>query len=317
MTRLPPLQHICFHKDYDGLVAAAMVASACEGAPMFEPVQYHPELRWTERTLPPGTAIVDFLYHPDAALWIDHHATTFDSKAQHAAFKSDPLHVFEPDAPSCPSIIVRLPWFRREARWEPYLQWSNIIDSAAYASPEQANQLDNPHILLSFLIGATDDLALLRSLILGVRDHDVEQVLAMAPHAEAAERVLFEERGVRDRLWSRVRLDGHVVLMDQSDLPIAYRRYLPYQRFPSARYGIGCYRSDKAVIVSVGENPWGPPGPVHLGELCRGFGGGGRKATAGVPVADAKRARALAQQLSTSLNKALQNEVSPYLSHAG
>ena len=84
---------------------------------------------------------------------------------------------------------------------------------------------------------------------------------------------------------------------------------------PSARYGIGCYRGDDAVIVSVGENPWGPAGPVHLGELCQGFGGGGRKATAGVPVQGAERARALAQELSARLNEALGREAEgPYLS---
>jgi len=60
--------------------------------------------------------------------------------------------------------------------------------------------------------------------------------------------------------------------------------------------------------VSVGENPWNEAGPVHLGELCREFGGGGRRAAAGVPMSSVKLARELAAHLAERLNEALHSK---------
>src|SRR5688572_22189187 len=136
-----PLQRLYYHHDYDGVVAAAMVTSTTRTELELTPVQYAPDLNWTEKRLAVETGIVDFLYHPEATLWIDHHATTFSSEAVRERFRPDPFHVFAPDAASCPGVIVRLPWFERCERWNDYVRWADIIDGAAYESPAQANNL--------------------------------------------------------------------------------------------------------------------------------------------------------------------------------
>ena len=80
-----------------------------------------------------------FFFHPEAALWIDHHETTFSTEAARLAFRPDPFHVFVPQAASCPSVIAPLPWFDRAERWQDYVYWADIIDGASSESPKQAN----------------------------------------------------------------------------------------------------------------------------------------------------------------------------------
>jgi hypothetical protein len=300
-----PLLRLCYHRDYDGVVAAAMVQATTPTVLDLVPVQYTPNLNWTERSLPPNTGIVDFLYHPDATLWLDHHATTFPSEAAHLSFRPDPFHVFTPDAASCPGVIVGLPWFEGGEHWDDYVHWADIIDGAAYTSPAQANDLANPHILLSHVIADLIDPDSLAIVIRAIPGKSAAEVLELPDLQSSRARLLRDDVLIRQLLATLLRVKGGVTVLDQSDLALPYQRYLAYERHPATRYGIGLYRSGDAIIVSVGENPWNERGPVHLGELCREFGGGGRRATAGVPMLSVEAARELAMRLADRLNEAL------------
>ncbi len=302
---LPRLDLLCFHHDYDGLVAAAMVVAASPLVGKLESVQYGLDLNWLSRRLHYSTGIVDFLYHPAAVLWIDHHATSFTNDDLQQAFTPDEFHVFDPAARSCPSIIERLPWFDgvRSERWLDYIKWAEIIDTAAYSSPAEADDLGNPHILLSRIITEVADLTQLVQTV-AVLSSATEVVRQPALESVVAD-IVSSDSEIRALLLPRVRLDSWVALLDQSDLPYPYRRYLAYEVYPSCIYGIGCYRSGDAVIVSVGENPWNGHGCVHLGHLCREFGGGGRQAAAGVPAPSEDAARTLAALITRRLNEAV------------
>jgi hypothetical protein len=248
------------------------------------------------------------MYHPEAALWIDHHATTFSTEAVRQSFHPDPFHVFAPDAASCPGVIVNLPWFEGGDHWADYVRWADVIDGAAYESPAQANDLTNPHLLLSHIIAEPLESDALATIVRAVSLVSASEVLDLPDLQATRARVLQDDSRIREYLSKRLKAQGQVVILDQSDLFIPYRRYLAYECYPKTRYGIGLYRSDNAIIVSVGENPWNKPGPIHLGQLCQEFGGGGRRATAGVPMSSRETASALAAVLADRLNEALQFE---------
>ncbi|HLL04251.1 MAG TPA: hypothetical protein VK539_26945 [Myxococcaceae bacterium] len=301
------LRQLYYHHDYDGVVAAAMVQAIVPSELELHPVQYKPNLNWVEQSLGPSAGIVDFLYHPAAAFWVDHHATTFSTESLRQSFRPDHFHVFAPEAASCPGIIVRLPWFGGGAHWDDYVHWADVIDSANYASPAQANDLANPHILLSNIIAEIKEPDLLAALVGAMAREPASQVLELNLLQTTRTRVLQDDLRIRGHLSQRLQLRGQVAILDQSDLLIPYRRYLAYECYPGIRYGIGLYRSEDTTIVSVGENPWNEPGPVHLGHLCREFGGGGRRATAGVPMPADGNSKALATRLADRLNEALQS----------
>jgi hypothetical protein len=302
------LRRLYYHRDYDGVVAAAMVHASIRMELDLHPVQYGPNLDWTDHGLAPHSGVVDFLYHPDAALWVDHHVTTFSTDALRESFREDAFHVFAPAAASCPGVIVGLPWFSGGAHWSEYVRWADVIDGATYESPSQANDLSNPHMLLSYVIAELTEPAPLAAVVRAISRGPVGDVLELDEVRGTRARVLRDDSRIRERLSKLLRVEGQVALLDQSDLVIPFRRYLAYERYPQSRYGIGLYRDKDATIVSVGENPWNEPGPVHLGQLCREFGGGGRRATAGVPLPSVERARSLAALIAIRLNEALRPE---------
>lgn len=305
MTSLPPLHQLYYHRDFDGVVAAAMVQATTETLLDLRPAQYAPNLNWTAQHLAPGTAIVDFLFHPEAALWVDHHETTFATEAARTAFRADSHHVFVPSAASCPEVIAELSWFEGGEHWREYIRWASVIDGAAYESAAQANDFGNPYVLLAHVIAELADVQSLATLIRAIGRCSAVEVLETQELRASRTRLLHNDAFVRGRLDSLLRVEGAVALLDQATLDIPYRRYLAYELYPHVRYGIGLYRSGEAIIVSVGQNPWNEPGPVNLGQLCREFGGGGRQATAGVPVASVDAAKELASTLMERLNVAL------------
>ena len=302
--KLPRLRELYYHHDYDGVVAAAMVVASAVSKLQLKAVQYGPQLHWLEQPVSAQTGIVDFLYHPQAGLWVDHHATTFGAQSAES-FRSDACHVFEPNAPSCPNIIVQLPWFIGGSHWAEFVRWADVIDGAGYESAEQANDLSNPHLLLSQVIVETSDDTVLALLVREMCSRSATELLQLPQISPTASRIRSEEARLRAQLTERLRIVGQVALLDQSDLQVSYRRYLAYEQHPDTSYGIGLYRSGEGVIVSVGENPWHQPGPVHLGALCREYGGGGRRATAGVPTTSMTDARALAETITVRLNTEL------------
>jgi hypothetical protein len=299
----PALKKLYYHRDYDGIVAASMVQATAQARLEMVPVQYAPNLVWTERRLARGTAIVDFLFHPDADLWVDHHETTFRRESDRLAFQPDPFHTFVPTAPSCPAVIATLPWFTNTARWAGYIDWANIIDGAAYESAAQANDLCNPYVLISYIVAELADVDVLAALIRGIGNLVAEQVLALQELRAIRTKILATDASLRARFAEMLRRIGDVAVLDQSEIDGPYRRYLAYERFPDVRYGIGLYRAGEHVIVSVGENPWNRGAGIHLGDLCKEFGGGGRRSTAGVPVASVDAARQLASVIVDRLNR--------------
>lgn len=307
---LPDIRTIGFHRDYDGLVAAAMVASCLPERPAFQPLDFSDNRAWPRSALREHMAVLDFPFHPAAVLWVDHHDTAFADEELRAAFfngPAKPFHVLDPNAASCPEVILTQPWFRplRPMRsLRTWVRWSRVIDSARYVSPAQANDLDNPHLLLAAAIPATREDAKAAEIAVAVGKLDVASVVRHPAVAGIASSIRELDRrliAVLQRPGARV---GDVVVLDQSDTDLPYRRYLPYAVHPSARFAVGIYRTASSVIVSVGENPWNRREGVHLGELCRAWGGGGRRSTAGVPAPTLADARRIADEVVAALIRA-------------
>ena len=299
------IKNLYFHKDYDGVVAAAMVFENLSVPPQLHAVQYSPSLNWLSKNLGESPGIVDFLFHPTAKLWVDHHATSFLDESQKSNFQPDQYRVLDQSAPSCPYIIEKLPWFSLGENWVDYIKWSNIIDSAQYSTPAEANDISNPHLMLSRLIAEINDDSILGELIKAISRKSIKDVLAIKAIREINSRLVEREVKMREIFWRESRFHNGVGILDQSSFDVPYHRYIVYERFPHIHYGIGIYRTESNFIVSVGENPWNRCDAVDLGLLCKEFGGGGRKNTAGVPVISMEKSRSLARLISERLNDIL------------
>src|SRR5579872_7540227 len=49
---------------------------------------YHQQKEWPDTRLPRHSAVVDFLYHPQAEFWADHHETSFLTDQLRADFEA-------------------------------------------------------------------------------------------------------------------------------------------------------------------------------------------------------------------------------------
>ena len=173
--------HIYYHCPcFDGMVSAALLADflvdrASWSEVALVGVNYHEKHDWLARRLDRPAAVVDFLYHPHADHWADHHVTTFLSEAARADFekpedekrKDEPgqderkpkVRVYDQGAHSCAGVLWRHleseHCFRLD-RYEEAVRWADKIDSAAYDSVEEAVRGDAPALRIAKSLGLGD-----------------------------------------------------------------------------------------------------------------------------------------------------------------
>ena len=304
MTNLE-LRTIYFHVDYDGLVSAAILVSLCRTQAELKGVDYDMKQDWAKLKLGSQSAVVDFLYHPDATVWFDHHGTPFVTPEWQAKYHSDAHHFWDPSAPACPPVIAKHLdlGHRHTEHFANYIYWSEIIDSARYETPTQAHDLTNPHILLSRLTSVIRQPDVLAEAVRGIATQPVETVLLHPQLRPFVNTAIELERNLQTQLASRISYDGKVAFLDQSDDTGSYQRYLPYVFYPDASFVVGIYRKGDAFNVSVGASPWKPAPPIHIGHLCHKWGGGGHPKVGGVTVPEHDDAVRIAVAIQSELER--------------
>lgn len=281
--------HIFFHSPcFDG-VASAVLAwdflelrwgwSDCE----LRPVNYGVRDTWLSTPLPSNSAVVDFLFHPDAAFFADHHASSFlDRGMRNLVLRGDPERwLFDAAADSCAGLLWRHvgPVLADVGvDHSALVQWANKIDAARYASVHEALFSDAPAIQVSWALSTSGDRALPSTLVRELRRAPLESV-ADSPAVVTAFRTAQAsvENGL-ERLKRSARIDDHgVVVFDVDARGTVVSRYAPYYLFPEARYSAGIVRSEEDAKIVVMRNPWLDFDSVPLGEICARFGGGGHQ----------------------------------------
>ncbi len=261
-------------------------------------------------------ACVDFRYAADPRMrwWFDHHATAFQPPALRTDYESrtGDTMAFDPAAPSCAGLITRTLATRFGWRVPPHLAelttWADTIDAAAYDSASAACALDAPAQRLALWLGANREPRALARYI----DELARDGLGALAAADWIAPVLGPALARRERdrdTWTRLgQTIGQVVMFDLLGTDLPPPGFSAYDLFRSCTYTVTLGRTDTAVKVGVGHNPWGPgarEGRAHdLGALCEGFGGGGHAAVGGVTLpADAvDRGRAVAAAIIARLS---------------
>ena len=126
---------IYFHRDFDGMAAAAILADALATTRghhdvSWEGVNFDRTLEWDNFASGEEFAVVDFHYHPRAKYWFDHHPTTFLDDSHQEQYSDDENRCFDPTAKSCPPIILRHAaehWgYTPPAHFTELAKWSDI-----------------------------------------------------------------------------------------------------------------------------------------------------------------------------------------------
>lgn len=294
---------ILFHSPcFDG-VASAVLTHDCLSAKAgwtriaLKAVNYQLSGRWLQAPLRPNTAVVDFLFHPMATFWADHHTTAFlDGSSLVPGNRRNRWLAYDATALSCASLLKHhfSSRFRHRAtQFDELVGWADKIDSADYASPEQAMSMDLPAVRINLSLMSQGTSAFAPQLVRWLLQEPLERVAARRTVSERAAKVLKKLRAGLTAVQKSARLtdDGIVVFdIDQTTLPIP--RYGPYHFFPSARYSVGLVRTGAEAKVTAMRNPWRRFNSVPLGGVMARHGGGGHHRVASVVLRNEEAAKA-------------------------
>jgi hypothetical protein len=284
---------IYFHYPcFDGLISAVLTAELHRQPRRWQriqfcPVSYDDRKNWLSRVLESPCAVVDFLYHPKASFWADHHGTTFlndDLRMELEMRKGDRWLLFDDQAPSCASLLWRN--FARflDDRFSEFVFWADKIDSARYDSVREAIFGDAPAVQInsSLTLGETSEYC--RLLLEALRSNDLRQVAELPEVQNRYLEVTSRRAAGLKRMENRVHLeDGNIVTFDiQASANDIVSRYAPYHFFENARYSIGVVRLEDTIRITAMRNPWLHFESIPLGRIFEQFGGGGHQRVASV-----------------------------------
>lgn len=243
--------------------------------------------------------------------FFDHHRTAFPSSVEQAFFderKESNRYHYDPTITSCTKLIYRVAreQFGLSKNLEELVHWADMVDSAAFSSPETAIDRSDPIMQLVSVTEAhgTDQfIAEMATLLLSRPLLEVAQMKTIQRR--------FKPMGVRhDRFVSAVRSkaepQGRVVFVDLTDRTLdMIGKFVTYALYPQHQYSVVVARLKRGFKISVGYNPWcGQPLDTDISAICARYGGGGHPVVGGIAIADGQRERAqsIAGAIVTELN---------------
>lgn len=286
--------HIYFHSPcFDGTVSAVLAWDFLDTrwgwtSPMLEPVNYDRRESWLRDALERPSAIVDFLYHPDACFWADHHLTAFLTSAarQHFEDRRGPDFAYDDRAGSCAVLLwehLAATFGHRTPAYAELVRWADKIDAARYASVEEAIDAAAPALRLNLSLAVGEASGYSETLVRALRRQSLDEV-ADLPEAR---RRFQEARALADAGLDRFAKAAHleadgIVVFDVNGDDTLVNRYAPYHFFPNARYSAGVVRSKSGAKVTAMRNPWRDFASVPLGRIAETLGGGGHQRVASI-----------------------------------
>ena len=280
---------------FDGLVSAVLTSEYLERTlgwklEKVQPVGYDRAATWAQASLKKPAAVVDFLFHPDADFWADHHPTTFVSDDLRDQFLKRPAEFFlyDPKSISCSSLLWRKVGRElQDSKFREMVSWADRIDGARYPSVRDAVLGNSPAMKISFSLIANSSDAYCDFLVRNLKRHSLAEVAETRKVRDLYEEVHSAIRsGLKNfKKSAHVERDGIVVYDVENDRESIVSRYAPYYFFPDARYSIGVSRSPNGSKITAMRNPWKRVGSIHLGEVFKNYGGGGHRRVASLIVA--------------------------------
>ena len=284
---------------FDGLVSAVLASEYLERklgwkAECLKPVGYGLMDTWLRTSLEKPAAVVDFLFHPDADFWADHHTTSFSSEEirENVLRKRNELFLYDPKSLSCSSLLWRrLGKDIRDPRFREMVSWADRIDGARYPSVRNAVLGNSPAMRISFSLITDSSDEYCNFLVRSLRKHNLAEVASTRRVRDLYSEVRSGIRnGLRDfKKSAHVERGGIVVYDIENNGASIVSRYAPYYFYPEARYSIGVSRSSQGSKITAMRNPWKRVGPIHLGQVFKNHGGGGHRRVASLLVANSRQ----------------------------
>jgi len=281
--------HLYFHSPcFDGITSAVLTFDFLHSkrnwfSIMLHTVNYNLRENWLSLTLKKPCAVVDFLYHPQADYWADHHLTTFLNEDARKDFelRNNQNLVYDKNADSCARLLenhLKRVFSYWNPKYDDLVNWADKIDSARYESAEEAIFPSAPAIKISLSLVFGNRGNYCERLVHSFRHNTISRIAEfdwVKKRVESAQALIQKGLDRFKRVAHREK-DG-IVVFDVESREAIISRYAPYYFFPEARYSAGIVRLKGRAKIIVMRNPLREFKSVSIGEICEKFGGGGHQ----------------------------------------
>lgn len=306
---------------FDGLASAVFFTKLLRHVeagpiePLYEACGYGVSQRRPDAALLCGAqnALLDYRFHPVESLtwYFDHHGTAFASDSDRAVFesrRSSGRYFFDPSYSSCTKLIAdmgREHFGFRDPGLDELVRWADIVDSAAFDSPEQALDRTSPVMRLVSVVEHHGSGRFLTKTAKALVEQPLEEV-ARSSEIERLYRPIGDKlEGFVRRVRERGQRRGRVVLVDLTDGVLdTIGKFVTYALYPDAIYSVVVALLKNGAKISVGYNPWsGHPLDTDISAICARHGGGGHPVVGAISFrsCDVEQARHIAQQIAAEL----------------
>lgn len=318
---------IYFHNDFDGHASAAVVLAFLrdrgDDIEHFVPVKYDIIPQWIDENffakhkLFKGkrnpAIIVDFPYHPKAALWFDHHIKPFRKKGWEEKFKTSPGRRYDDTYPSACHLAYDS--LKRDFGWKPaahlkeLVKWLDVIDFAKYRSAKQTIEMKEPALQASnFVELNTGGLEKSVWVVKYLSEKSLAKFVAEAKVKKIMRQIRRDTQGSLKFWKQHLALIGRVGVIDLTESRFGgAAHFAPYYLYPKLLYVVRFHpfpQKPNLFHVNVSSNAWRrAENKKNIGELLKKYGGGGHKGVGGVEIQGRRETLAAAADFIAFLNK--------------
>jgi hypothetical protein len=284
--------------DWDGLVSAVLLTTVEH----IEAIQfaYPKDVQDGLVKIKENTIIANLPYHPECAVWFDHHTSEEDLGAPMAAF-ADIKGKFGM-APSAARLIYE--YYGGDSnpkinRFKELIAVTDKIDSAQLTQEDVLNP--QGYVLLAYTddprtsLHGLDLQAYFIMMVDWLKTKTAAEILEIPDVKHLVDRIRSEDADFREALQKHSRLDGNVVITDLRGVAFpAGNRFLIYILFPAANVSARLYdhRNGEVATIALGHSIFNRTCQTNVGKLLAEYGGGGHKGAGTAqfpkPEADAK-----------------------------
>jgi hypothetical protein len=305
--------HVFFHRDFDGICSAAVFLASVSRTGAVSghevelvPVDYDVKPTWAGTVLPKQSAIVDFLYHPAAEWWFDHHPSTFVKAEWEASFKPDDRHVWNTRYKSCPGLILdslrdEVLRANLKARFREHVIWSDIIDSAQYSSPTQVVEAVEPALRVNLSLAVDGDPRYFVFLVMCLEQRPLDEVARLEEVSRRYKKAMSWQKLALAYMKKVAEVGEGVAFFDLRNHGEMFHRYAPYYFWPDIKFAVAVYSNGQGFRVTVSSNPWEDYDGPDLATLCEQYGGGGHRRVAAVANLEKRQALRVAREMARKL----------------
>jgi hypothetical protein len=255
-------------------------------------------------------AILDFRFSssPKLTWYFDHHVSAFPTPVDRSLYDgrvaSESSHgegarrtFHDGSYGSCTKLIAdvgRSHFDLDDAPMQTLVQWADIIDTASFASAEQAVLRTEPELGLMTVVEHMGGDAFLAEYVPRLLEEPLAEVASSEKVRDAFAPLKATHESFVARVKAHAVVKGPVVYVDLSDSELEVAgKFVTYALYPKSVYSVVLTRSKSKHKISVGYNPWCGVLRTHdIAKICERYGGGGHAVVGAVALAAADGAGA-------------------------